>query len=116
MFFIAIAQLLIIAHAIIPHHHHDQFQADQACSHFNYHSEDSMNAQFEGNHDTDDCRADCSLNVIISQINVDYHFIQVENEFDLVVTDYQQLFYTNSDTRIVSPHLLRHHLRAPPQA
>ncbi|PLX21971.1 MAG: hypothetical protein C0599_07200 [Salinivirgaceae bacterium] len=116
MVMIAIAQLLIIAHAVIPHHHHqDNLSQTEDCCHHE-HQKTHADVLFDlEQHDSDDCCSACHfLNVLVSQISVDHHFIQVSYDFNLAVSDYQQLIFSDKDPDIISPHLLRQYLRAPP--
>ncbi|HKK60890.1 MAG TPA: hypothetical protein VJ937_15520 [Salinivirga sp.] len=112
LWLVALAQGLMITHAIVPHHHHNEgLDAGNCCE-----SHHAMDLQFE-HHTSDECCTACNfLNTLFSQFQFDNQFVQVEYQpaFAAVPAKASLTVFNEKPVRFL--HLRRQSLRAPPRA
>lgn len=112
IFMIAMAQLLMIAHAVIPHHHHNEGLLVNVCCE---HSHDS-NADLQAEDDHDCCSGCHFLNTLFSQVQIDYQFVENKNLFFCCSGEAKITFKVFNEIPIQSLHPADRALRAPPLA
>ncbi len=108
----ALAQGLMIAHAVVPHHHHSEgFDSGDCCEHHH-----SMDIQFE--HDAGDaCCSACNfLNTLFSQFQFDNQFVQTDNYMVIAAVPVKTVLTVFDEKPVRFLHLRRQSLRAPPIA
>ena len=114
LFMVALAQVLMVAHAVIPHHHHHAGspEHDKCCEHHMPH--DLAMADHE---EHEECCSPCNfLNTLFSQLQIDSQFVQEDTQTNYSNPIQVSEFLTFEEIAIKPIHLVRHSLRAPPIA